>query len=73
MKNKDLAAALQQWFNDNLTRQNKWSDNEVGILIKETLNSIGNWKNAPRGNPSKGLKIKRENQFKKEHGPIDEL
>lgn len=68
MKNKDLAAALHVWFSENLNRQNKWSDNDVGILLKTTLQAAGNWKNGARGNPSKGLKIKKENEYKRQRG-----
>lgn len=66
MNDKILANELQKWFNLHFSDKNKWNRNFVGIVIKSNLKKLNNWKNAPRGNPAKGLRIAQENKSKKE-------
>lgn len=66
MNDKILANELQKWFNLKNFDKNKWNRNCVGIVIKSNLKKSNNWKNAPRGNPAKGLRVAKENKMKKE-------
>lgn len=54
MSDKELAKELENWFKNNTNNPNKWNRSAVGIIIKQTLNNLNNWRNAPRGNPAKG-------------------
>ena len=66
MNEKILANEIKKWFNLRAFDKNKWNRNFVGIVIKFNLKKSKNWKNAPRGNPSKGGRIAKENKLKKE-------
>ena len=66
MNEKILANELKNWFILKTSDKNKWNRNFVGIVIKSNLKKLGNWKNAPRGNPAKGLRVAKENKLKKE-------
>lgn len=64
MKYKEIAAGLRAWAVKNSSNRNKWSQNSLGITIKEIVKDLGNWKNAPRGNPRKGYIKMMENKNK---------
>jgi hypothetical protein len=58
MNNKEIAQYINNWFLLNQKNPSRWSDNEIGQIIKKNLKITGNWKNAPRGDSRKGGKIK---------------
>lgn len=72
MNDKKLSEALAQWFKLNGGNPNIWNKTYTGKLLKNELDALGNWKNARRGNPSKGARVKRENQFRRENPDCDE-
>jgi hypothetical protein len=63
MNESDLAKEIENWFKNNSNNPNKWNRSPVGIVIKQSLNSLNNWKNAPRGNPAKGYRKAMENKY----------
>ena len=54
-------------FGSKITKitKNRWCETLTGKSIKIYLQSFGNWKNAPRGNPRLGGKIAYSNKIKK--------
>jgi hypothetical protein len=60
MNDKELAKELENWFKNNINNPNKWNRGAVGPIIKQTLNNLNNWRNAPRGNPAKGYEEARK-------------
>lgn len=54
LTNKELAFELAAWHKRNLTNRCRYSDNEVGKMIRDIAESSGNWRAARRGNPRKG-------------------
>ncbi len=66
MNEKILANEVKNWFNERAGDKNKWNRNLVGQTIKNCLKNLGNWKNAPRGNPAKGKRVALENKMKRE-------
>ncbi len=70
MQDKELSILIQNWFNKDIS--NKWSDSAVGRTIKDNLKSLGNWKNAPRGNPRKAKRLSDRAKYEKEHGKIED-
>lgn len=54
-KDQHLAAALSEWFKRYSNSQRRWQT-PVGRVLKEELQSLGNWKNAERGDPKKGYR-----------------
>lgn len=68
MKEKELAAELNNWFKQIKIKQNFWNRNPVAQVIKENLSKIGNFKNLPRGNPRKAHETMRQKLFNKFNG-----
>lgn len=66
----ELAAALLIWFRTIPRNGNEWRS-PVGKVIKQELDKSNNWRNAPRGNPRKGLRVARERKARRE-GWIEE-
>lgn len=60
MTDKELSIELEKWFNNNINYQNKWCL-PTGKILKKQLKSLGNWKNAPRGDPIKGYRERGKN------------
>lgn len=60
MKDKELAKLINEWFKTNSDDPNKWNRNAVGIAIQAGVDSCGNWKGAPRGNPRRAHKAMLE-------------
>jgi hypothetical protein len=60
MTEKQLAYELESWFARTAanpeSKKRRWSKNPVGMILRANLRETGNWKNAPRGNPSAGFK-----------------
>ena len=53
METENLTKLLESWFKENQFNKNRWNDNEIGLLLKQNLLDLGNWKNKARGNPQK--------------------
>ena len=72
---KQLNDLLSKWFEEitiKCENNNKeifykeninWGANQIGRLIKDNLKKIKRWKGSPRGNPEKGYKIMKKNDF----------
>jgi hypothetical protein len=58
MTDFELAKAVAEWFRVSSGNRRRWSNDEVGVVIREQLKVTGNWKNAPRGNPAKGMAVR---------------
>lgn len=54
MTRRGLAKKIDGWFSDTVGDPNRWRRDPVGRVIREELRRVGNWKNAPRGNPRAG-------------------
>lgn len=67
MKDKELSIELIKWFKEYYGFEFKWCRTHTGKVMKEQLDKLGNWKNQPRGNPSKGRKAAIENKFRAEN------
>lgn len=62
MTEQELTKQIEIWFNNNSNNPNKWNRG-AGLAIKNNLISLGNWKNAPRGNPKAGYEKMMENKY----------
>jgi hypothetical protein len=63
MRNDILARELSDWFANNQNNRSRWCDNPVGQTLKKCLERCGNWKNKRRGDPAKGMEVKRRNEY----------
>ncbi len=66
MNEDELYNELKNWFDitPNKLKQNFWQ-NRIAGLIRERLDKMGNFKNAPRGNSNKGFKKMQESIAKR--------
>jgi hypothetical protein len=73
MSDTELAEAIKQWTKARWHDRNKWNRNPVGLAIRHAVESTGNWRNAPRGNPSKGRRVAMERKWQRENGTEETL
>jgi hypothetical protein len=66
MNEKELANEINNWFNSkyNDFNPNFWNRNPVARAIKSNLVNNKHWKGLRRGNPAKGGRKKKFNQFR---------
>ncbi len=55
-----ISNEIEKFFKKNQNNRNIWCSTILGKYLKEKLDSMGYWKNAPRGNPRKGYEKSRE-------------
>ena len=55
MNEKQVEETILAWYNRHKDDSNRWNRG-AGIKIKYVIQSLGNWKNAQRGNPKKGYR-----------------
>ena len=65
MNDIELATLIEDWFKSQITNKHKWARTQTGKVIKSNIQKLNNWKNAPRGNPSKGGRISRQKKLEK--------
>lgn len=61
MTDKELSIELERWFVNHIRSQNKWNL-PTGEIISKYVKITKNWRNAPRGNPSKGYAMRNKNK-----------
>lgn len=61
MNHKDVARRLQEWFTL-VSALPVWVrvKSPVWVVMRDNLRVLGNWRNAPRGDPAKGFKVMKE-------------
>lgn len=67
--NINITKELWNWTEENYNNSRRW-ETQIGKAIKLAVDSFGNWKNLPRGKPSK-LKLKYQGQ--KRIGPNNDI
>ena len=66
MTNKQkLAEAIRRWGTQAAYDPNRWHRDPIGQAIRDVVSSLGNWRNAPRGNPRKGQEAMRQKQWER--------
>lgn len=64
MGKTELAKALEEWFKESFQKSSNIYQDPIYLCLRENLSQSGNWRKAPRGDPSKGgiVKAMRETQ-----------
>lgn len=63
MKDEELAGGLREWFKRVMGVSGQARrKNPVWVALREIAGAFGNWRNAPRGDPSKGFRNMKERQ-----------
>ena len=60
LTDQQLANAIIQWDTKTSSDRNRWSRDRVGLAIRQTVGE--HWKALPRGNPSKGARLRGHKQ-----------
>lgn len=54
-RKQELAIEIRNWFFKTGNDKNRWNRDPVGIVIREELERLGQWKYKPRHKPKKGV------------------